>query len=58
MNTNDPCPYCEDKDAAVDEVINALWKMMRESTINFMPSPLDKNKAELKRAIIKMMEHF
>jgi hypothetical protein len=46
----------KEKEEAVDAVIEALWKMMHEATINFMSSPLEKNKAELKRALYKMME--
>ena len=30
----DYCPYCKDKEDVVDAFIDALWRMMRESTIN------------------------
>lgn len=45
-----------ERELAVGAVVDALWKMMREATINFLPSPLEQNKQALRDSILKLLE--
>lgn len=55
---DEECPYCKEKDEAVDAVIEALWVLMHDAITNYMPAPIDKDKVALKQALYRMMEQF